>query len=111
MAEFKAWQEEEAAEKGQRKTSRLNKKAAKEKLELEWKRVCAEHEAAVLDWKSCCDMLLAEGVAKKNLPVKLKWVLNSSLVPEQQEEADEEDINDNDEQQDIGDKDSHGWEM
>src|SRR5882724_10949876 len=55
VAEFKAWQEEEAAEKGWRKTSRLNKKATKEKLKLEWKWVCAEHEAAVLDWKSHCD--------------------------------------------------------
>jgi hypothetical protein len=106
MAEFKAWQDAKATEKSQRKANRLDKKAAKEALELEWKRVCAEHDAAILDWESHCEVLLGEGVAKKNLPVKPKQVLKKSLV---QEEPDEEDLDD-DEEQDNREEDSHEWE-
>jgi hypothetical protein len=83
MGEFKTRQDAKAAEKSQWKVQRLNKKAAKEALELKWKQVCAEHKAAIVDWKSHCEALLAEGAAKKNLPVKPKWVLKSSLVQEE----------------------------
>ena len=111
VAEVKARQEAETAEKNRRKASRLDKKAAKDALELKWKRVCAEHDAAVLDWKSCCEVLLAEGVAKKNLPVKPKRVLKSSLVQEEQDDDDSDDGENGSQVQDHGDEDSHGWEM
>ena len=58
-----------------------------------------------------CEVLLAEGVAKKNLPVKPKRVLKSSLVQEEQDDDDSDDSEDGSQVQDHGDEDSHGWEM
>ncbi|KAI0245230.1 hypothetical protein BJV78DRAFT_1082449, partial [Lactifluus subvellereus] len=88
--------EEQATAKEQRKSVREHKKATKEALEVEWKRICAAHDVTVAEWKAQCETLSAKGVSKKDLPVKPKRVLKSLLVVAD-EDDDEEDEDNEDE--------------
>jgi hypothetical protein len=64
-----------AAEKEQRLAGRKAKKAAKEALEAEWKRMLGDHQEAIEAWKAECDRLRAQNVHAKDLPAKQKCPL------------------------------------
>lgn len=69
-------------DKAARKVSKQTKKAAKDRLEEQWKEVCAVHEEAVDSWKARCERLKEGGAAAKDLPKKPKRVLKASLEEE-----------------------------
>lgn len=62
--------EEEKAEKVKRKTTREVAKAAKDAVEVEWKRMLEGHEARVESWKVECATLALECVPKSQHPKK-----------------------------------------
>jgi hypothetical protein len=72
--------EVEAAEKAQKMGEREARKAGKAAAEAEWKRMLAEHEAAVDAWKTDCDQLRDEGTRAKDLPTKPKRPLKPKQV-------------------------------
>ena len=65
----------EAAEKEQRQAGQKTKKAAKEALEAEWKRMLGDHQEAIEAWKAECDRIKAQNVRAKDLPKKPKHPL------------------------------------
>jgi hypothetical protein len=87
----------QSAERAQRMEGRDAQRAIKAAAEAEWKRMLADHEAAVEIWKANCERLRGEGTHVKDLPAKPKCPLKPKHVeneairlPEGEEEEDDE---------------------
>ena len=100
VVEQNATRDAAVAERARNADARLAKKNALAAIEEEWGKIKADHEKNVEAWESDCQRFAAENIPKRSWPKKPVWPLKPKLpstvevIPEGEEEINEEDEDD-----------------
>ncbi|THU88714.1 hypothetical protein K435DRAFT_584237, partial [Dendrothele bispora CBS 962.96] len=73
-------EERDEMEKEKRRNDKKDIAEKKKAIELEWKKILAEHQTAVESWETVCQKLKDEGIKKKDWPRKPSHISKKELT-------------------------------